>query len=116
MPDLTATEIKAMFPELAKKSDSEVNMAIGEAYELSDVSRRATAFLAAHLCAVTTEGNALDGGLGEVSGEQLGPQRISYKTQAETGKEAFFTSTKYGRRFLALEKRAPRKVLKSLIA
>ena len=41
-----------------------------------------------------------DGYAGEVTGTQVGEQRDAMRPQAESGQDAFYTSTEYGRRFL----------------
>lgn len=88
-----------------------IDRAIAEARQLHDWNEIATIYLAAHLLAVDTEQGALqpDGGSGVVQSEQIGPRRINYLTQAgEDERRAFYATTPWGRRFLALEDRTAR--------
>ena len=111
MADLTATELKQAIPPFADREDAEVNRAIELAYQLSDVSRDATLYCAAHLLAISGEDGDADGGSGEVEQEGLGPQAVRYKTQARRNPDVFFTRTAYGRLFLTMESRSPKAVI-----
>lgn len=101
------TTFRTRFPEFAQTADSIVELALSDAKLLHARCPTATLFLAAHLLTLDQDETAtgVDGGNGEASNMSDGSESISFVTQAETGQEAFYTTTKYGRRFLALEKR-----------
>ncbi len=94
------------FPEFSEVTDDAVQRWIERASEIHATSETATLYLAAHLVAVDREDSGVDDGAGVVVGESVGPKSVQYKTQAESGDQAFFARTKYGRLFLTLERRA----------
>lgn len=118
---ITATDVRAAFPELFggadPPSDDHVATRITEGHRITDVSREARMYCVAHLLALDAEltGEA-DGGSGEVKDEQEGSERTSYVTQAKDGRQAFFTTTGYGRRLLALEGRSQKAAVAILFA
>ena len=99
------------FPEFSAVPAATVKRKIAHALELSAVSRRATLLLAAHLVAemsATTEAGSVDAGAGVVTSESVGPYKTEYLTQADDDPDRVpFTTTVYGRQFLALESRSP---------
>lgn len=94
------------FPELSFTAD-EISNALDRAYEMHSRFPTAVLYLAAHLLVIGEEHTGKpDGGSGEVTAEtSVGSKRAEYAAMAESGREAFFTRTSYGRHFLALEKR-----------
>lgn len=109
MADITLADFRARFSEFSGLADARASELITEAYTLSDVTRDATMYCIAHLAALEAElTGALDGGSGVVKSEWLGPQRVTYETQAANEREVFFATTAYGRRVLALEGRTPK--------
>ena len=85
---------------------------IVEALQIHRWKELAVLYCTAHLLTLDTENAAAhDGGSGVVDSEALGPKKVSYVTQAsaeDTARAAFFSTTSYGRRFLALEEATPR--------
>ena len=112
MTDWTASEFRGRFPEFSESrfSGPVVDRAIKTAYLITDVTHEATGYCIAHLLS-TMEAHAaeMDGGAGEITSETTGPRMQSFMTQAEKGREVFFTTTPYGRTCLTLEKRSPRR-------
>ena len=114
MAEATLAGFRAQFPEFGPVDggdplipDARVSAALEEAALIHSHRPLGTLLVAAHLVEIGrgTAGSALPG---EVTSVGSGPLRTSMKTQAETGSEAFFTRTEYGRRFLVLEKRTAR--------
>ena len=109
---------RAQFPTaFPNATDADIDGALAEAELLHSIRELATLYCAAHLLALDTENfDALDnridkpdGGSGIVTAETIGPRRIEYLSVAGASeRDAFFASTTYGRRFLALERRSPR--------
>lgn len=99
---------RARFPEFDAVADDRVILFIDDALEIHAQCEKATLYLAAHLLASAPQEGVIasdDGGSGEVSSMSNGGESISYKTQANTGAETFFTTTSYGRTFLTMERR-----------
>lgn len=112
MADLTTAEFKISFPEFNAVEDAVVQIAISRAYEFSDVSRTATELCAAHLLSLVSEQKGVaDGGSGTVEMEKMGPKQTKYKTTARDERDAFFSSSPYGRLFLTAERHSPRRVV-----
>ena len=49
MADITVADFRTRFPEFSAQSDDDVGQYLATAYQLSDVSREATLYTAAHL-------------------------------------------------------------------
>ena len=113
--DLTADQIRINFPPLFSGDDSitdaEIDLAFALAQQIHRYNKQAIHYCTAHLIALyleqKTSGEKVDGGLGEVIQETLGPQVRLYKSVAGEGNEAFFTTTHWGRNFLILQRRVP---------
>ena len=109
----TVAEFRAQFPTAflaATHPDALITSRIGEARQIHGVRKLATLYLTAHLLAVDGEATGdPDGGAGVVSSETIGPRKVSYLTQADgMPNRAFFATTSYGRRYLALVASSPR--------
>ena len=92
--------------------DTDITKATNRAIAISSVSLEALRYLIAHELALGKEASVdPDGGSGEVASESIGPRSVSYASQSERPKDVYFTRTSYGRTFLALESRIPRKVM-----
>ena len=108
----TLEDFRARFPELSSTADALVEVTIDDARDIHDRRSLATLYCAAHLIALIPEQTGqVDGGSGVVASEGIGPQRVSYITQAtgdDNARKAFFATTFYGRRFLLEEGRNPR--------
>ena len=88
--------------------DSDIQSALEEATDIHGARVVATLYVAAHLLTLSADTTAAgDSGAGEVSVEQIGTERVEYKTMADAGWQTFFSTTSYGRRFLLLEQRTP---------
>lgn len=105
---VTLTDFRNQFSEFSTRSDAEVNRVLEEACHIHSARKLATLFCAAHLLVLNSNIAEGEKTSGEIESAGTGPLRVSYKTQAENGRDVFFTSTNYGRRFLTLEKRNPR--------
>ena len=117
MPDVTLAEFRARFASFATVADDVVETTIEEAHQLADTSHTASLFCVAHLLTLLAEETAeLDGGSGVVSKETIGPRIVEYVTQAMTAREAFFGTSAYGRRVLAIEGRTPKAAMGVVIA
>ena len=111
---LSVVEFRERYPEFGGRGDAEIEGALAEARALSDHTATLTSLCAAHLLALgpVDLGAQPDGGLGELASERVGPYQATYRTMTAGdreggGREAFFATTAYGRRFLALEARTP---------
>jgi len=104
---------RARFPEFDCVADSTVLIAINEALHIFALCDLPVIWLTAHLLAVDCDsgvgsgGASVDGGEGETTSESVGGVSASFKSMADTGADTFYTSTAYGRRFLALRKTTP---------
>ena len=105
---LLRDSFREQFPELASTSDALVNRALREALEIHSSRTMATLYCAAHLLQLDQDINAGTASASEKSGAGVGSLSVQYVTQAEKGREAFFTSTDYGKRFLTHERRNAR--------
>ena len=105
---VTLSDFRTQFPEFpqATSPDENVNRVLAEAREIHCVSDLATLFCAAHLLALDEGPKGIGAGSGEATMKQAGPLRVRYLTQAKTGRQVFFSSSTYGRRFLTLELRS----------
>ena len=106
MPTPTRAEFRAQFPDIAVE-DADLDRFIAEAVQIHAVRKLATLYLTAHLYELERLAAAGTETRGEVKSEAVGPIRVSYITHAEKEGESFFTTTRYGQRFLALERRTP---------
>lgn len=115
-----AAAFRARFPAplFADKDDTAVALAISDAQLLHTRNETAVLYLAAHLLALDSEQTGRpDGGAGVVQKEKIGPRDIQYLTDAGTDeRRAFYATTSFGRRFLALEDRTPRVALGAIVA
>ena len=126
---LTTDNFRTNFPELvgdfAAGDNSTIERVIYQACQFHRYSPQATHYCAAHLLSLFNRAESVastdsiedivGGGAGEVKKDQIGPMMNEYMTQAEKGRETFFTSTSYGRHFLALEKRTGQYVLGGIL-
>ena len=99
--------------------DSQINRALTEALLIHDKNPLATLYCAAHLLALDADSPttlAADGGAGVITQERIGPKSLTYKTQVNgRARDAFFATSKYGRRFLLLEQRTPRSGIGAMV-
>ena len=113
-------KFRSEFPEFTEDDypDSVVSRWIGVASEISDISSRATIYLAAHFISLNytpSDGETVleaDGGIREVKREEAGPLEVEYFPSSETTNTSDryasenFDRTEYGRIFVTLERRA----------
>ena len=109
----TVNEFRAQFPTtfpVATHADTLILTRIGEARQIHGVRKLATIYLTAHLLAVDGEATGEpDGGSGVVGSETIGPRKVAYQNQSDgMPNRAFFATTSYGRRFMALVASSPR--------
>ena len=116
---MTVAQVRARFPEFGATDfpDSDVQSEIAAGQELHSEDTEAALFVVAHLLALREERTAEpDGGSGEVVSDGVGPRQASYMSQASNGHEVFFSTTSYGRTFLALERRTARRAVGFIVA
>lgn len=92
-------------------TDAEMQEHIDFALDIHDASERATLYLAAHLAAVSLQGDTP----GETTSETIGPRSYDVVAQARSGDDAFYTRTEYGRRYLVLSKRVTTGLYKVMV-
>ena len=102
------TGFRRAFPELAERDDAEVTEVLEAARRLDRRRPRLTLLAAAHLL-ILQDGDPR-GGSGEARRRRLGPVGATYRSQAEVtrhggSRDAYWTSTVYGRRYLILSQR-----------
>ena len=110
MTELLA-KFRALFPEFDFLSDAVVLIYLESAGEIFGACSTAQLWLAAHLIALDQanqvgqvgdgSGASIDGGNGEINMEKVGELQVSLKTMADRGLDTYYTTTPYGRRYLA---------------
>ena len=117
---VTVAAFRERFPAplFSAESEDSIAMAISDAQMLHTASELGTLLCAAHLLAVQSEdASAPDGGSGVVQKEKIGPRDITYLSDAGTDeRRAFYATTSFGRRLMAIEARTPRMALGATIA
>ena len=110
----TLADFRARFED-SQANDAAVSGALEDAKRLHAVTFTGWLECAAHLLVLDDGVSALDQGLGEVKSETIGPRIVQYSTMAgdgdDSGRRAFFSTTRHGRRVLAIEARTPRLVI-----
>ena len=108
-------QFRLLFPEFAAVPDATVLLYLETASKIFNACKEATLYLGAHLIAIDQSnkigpgfpnppGAPIDGGGGELTSEKVGELQVTKKPMADTGLETYYTSTPYGRRYLALKK------------
>ena len=116
---LTVEDFREQFPAPAfeQASVADIERSLSDANLLHSINKTATLYCAAHLLALEGEyvdelgrrADTPDGGSGVVQSEKVGPRQIQYMTMAgDDERRVFYSTTVYGRRFLAIEARVPR--------
>ena len=116
---LSVADFREQFPAPAfeQASADAITRAVCDALLLHSINEIVTLYCAAHLLALKAEyvddlGRTVDtpdGGSGVVKSEKIGPRQIQYMTMAgDDERRVFYSTTPYGRMFLALEARVPR--------
>lgn len=103
-------DFRVRLPEFVATADSVVEFALGDALLIYALCDTGVLYLAAHILTLHAEsgvgstGGTVDGGDGETTSESAGGVSASFKAMADTGSEAFFATTAYGRMFLTIRK------------
>lgn len=107
---------REQFPEYDSKSDAEILLYLNNALLLHAICEMATVYLSAHLLTINDEngvggaGGSVDGGgARETLSEASKSLNASFKTIAETGTDAFYSVTPYGRMYIVLRNACPGK-------
>ncbi len=115
----TAAELlpafRVRFPEFDSETDERVTAFIDDALCIFALCEKATLYLAAHLLTLSNgtgvgvPGSSvpIDGGAGETTSESVGSLSVSVSTQSSNPEDVFYTSTAYGRQYLALKNACP---------
>ena len=95
--------------DAAAVSDPLLNLYLEEALDVFDLCPRAVIFLAAHLIVLdqvsgvgVSGGASVDGGDGELISDKVGSVSGTYRSMADKGKDTFYTTSVYGRRYIVL--------------
>ena len=111
---ISAGSIRSRFPELTSQDypDSALDLAAESAMNIFSLNTEGALHLAAHFAVVWRMENTgeADGGAGVVSQEQIGPRMVTYRTMSE-GDDTFFERTSYGRTYLIIRNRNPRRTM-----
>ena len=110
MADFDLAAFRDEFAAFASRSDDAVNARGANAERLAGrLSGRAVRLAAAHLLALDESAppSAADGGAGVVVSESVGPRSVSYMPTSESGSDAWWDQTKYGREFRELRRVTP---------
>ena len=122
MAEATLAGFRSRFPTFSTTADPDVMNALDEAMIIHNVRALATLYLVAHFLTIDAQVKAGTASRGELSSAGAGPLRAEYVTQAESkgrgagSRDAAFTRTEFGRRFLSLEKRTPRSAIGARVA
>ena len=112
----TRVGFRAAHPEFSATEDATVDRWLARARLWHDVVEECTYLLTAHLLTLDGGSDKTDiGGGGEVITEQVGQQMVTYQTQAKRPGDEVFTTTFYGKLFLSLENRIPRKAYSAFV-
>ena len=98
----------------ASTGDATVEAALEVAATIHAVSDFATLYLTAHL--LTQLSQTVGSESGEVTAQHAGPLFAAYKSQAERHRDTFFTTSIYGKTYLALAQTAPRSAIGAFVA
>ena len=114
---LEIADVRAEFPEFASTADSAVARAIRLASQVTNVSRDARLYCAAHfLTKFAEETGKQHGGSGLVEREVLDDREVWYVTTAKKEADVFFSTSAYGDTYLTLARHAPRRVVSIVVA
>lgn len=115
--DQLIAKFRELFPEFNNISDAVLEIYFDIASNIFNKCGIALQYLVAHLIATDIangmgpagagNGATIDGGSGEVSSEKVGELQVTLKTMADRGYDTFFSTTQYGRYYLALRNTCP---------
>lgn len=107
---------RTRFPEFPESSltDDQLTLYLGDALAIFRLCEKAVVYLTAHLITLdresgvgTASGASVDGGDGELQSESVGGVSGSWRTMADNGKDTFFTTTAYGRKYITFRNACP---------
>ena len=108
---------RARLTEFKSVNDDTIRIYLDDALCIFSLCEKAAVYLAAHLFVLDRDQESvtgIDDGLGQVSSERIGKKAVTYKHQ--TGKngrdETFYTSTKYGRKYLEFSRHCSAKAFR----
>jgi hypothetical protein len=111
-------------PQFDWVSDALLGIYYDQALHIFSKCNYAMLYLVAHLLAIDNENNiaegdsgaGMDGGNGENMQEKVGEIQVMMKTMADSGLDTYYTSTSYGRRYLAFKKACPSYAVSARVA
>ena len=106
---------RELFPEFDGVSDTLLAIYYDQGLAIFSACNYAMLYLVAHLISIDQangisgngSGGSIDGGNGENTSEKVGEIQVNMMAMAESGKETYFTSTPYGRRYLTFRNTCP---------
>lgn len=107
---VTVAGFREEYSEFSDTSDTDVQKWLDRALLLHSVNEDCVYALCAHL--LTLEDEPFEdqvGGSGEITSVQTGPRWTQYMTQAKENREVWFSRTRYGRFYLAMSRRLPKR-------
>lgn len=114
---MTAEELLSLFreyfPEFDSEPDGKVLRYLNLALSIHAICQDATIYLAAHFITLDNasgvggSGGSVDGGLGEKTSERAKNVAATYKAQAMNDGDSFYTTTPYGRMYIAQRDACP---------
>lgn len=104
---MSIPEFRAAFPEFGSTADGPIEDALEEGLVHHSATLKGQLLVAAHLLALSQESTGGSGSsvlTGDVASVSVAGQSVSVVPQSERGRDAFYASTRYGRRYLALRR------------
>ena len=113
----TVAGFRQQFPEFPASSidDDAVERWLAVAKTIHATRETCTLYCAAHLIELERLRAAGTPARGETTMQRAGSITSVYKAQADTDGDAYFTRTEYGRTYLILEKRTPRRTVSAIV-
>ena len=103
-----------LFEEFDDRTDAKVELALEEACKLFARDALGTLYLTAHVVALDKseeDVTTVDSGNGSIQSQTVGDLALVFRSQDQNARETYFVSTKYGRKYLNIERRTPRRTL-----
>ena len=114
LADFRARDTDSWSDAFASMADAAVENALEVAATIHAVSDLGTLYLAAHLLQMLSQ--TVGSEAGEVTAQHAGPLFAAYKSQADRSRDAFFTTSVYGKVALTLMQTAPRSAIGAFVA
>ena len=106
---MTASDIKARFPEFANEVDERIDIFLSDAETFvvdtvwGKLYDQGIAYLTAHLLSLSSKTASGDESpSAEVASESVDGVSVSYATSQTVGSDSYYASTQYGKTYLAL--------------